>query len=183
MKKRTVWTVGSAAVLAGAMVTAAICTRTVEAQTGKSVDFKQNFGQIFDQEPTLFYDVSGFGFGGPIHLRLAVYTNGLTSISSAGFEGQGAAEFTYVPMERVVQLRNDLVALGIESLQDNGFEIPDVPLKTVTFVRPTGLRGRANTYNYFLSAGTYADIEEVINDFMNETFPNFFNGDDGSGEM
>jgi hypothetical protein len=115
-------------------------------------------------------------------LRLAVYTSGLTSVSSAAFEGQGAAEFTYVEMDRVEQLRADLVALGIENLQDNGFEIPDVPLKTVTFVRPVGLRGRANTYNYYLSAGAYADIEIVINEFIEETFPNFLNGGDGSGD-
>ena len=173
MIKRIVWTAGSVMVLVCAAGISAICTRSVDGQISDSIDRKQSVGQVFDQEPMLFFDVSGFGLGGPIHQRLAVYSSGLTSISAAAFEGQGAAEFTYVTVERVNELRAALVALGIENLQDNVFEVPDVPMKTVTFVRPVGVRGRANTYNYFLSEGAYAEVEDVVNEFMTETFPGF----------
>ena len=35
-----------------------------------------------DCQPLVIYDVSGFGIAGPLHQHLAVYSDGMTSVSS-----------------------------------------------------------------------------------------------------
>jgi len=140
------------------------------------------------QEPVLIYDVSGFGFGGQIHLHLSLYTNGLASISSApggvifpeaqttgGFGGffEPKAELLYVDPAVVAQLAENLAAVGAFKACDEDAIIADIPLTTVTVFRGE-TNARAHTFSYWtpLSPQTQA-VSTLINDFIATNFPNF----------
>jgi len=129
------------------------------------------------QEPILFYDISGFGFGGPIHQRLSVYNSGLASISATDFTGQsGNAAFLYTSVDRVRQLQHDLIQAGAFELPDSPWVGFDVPLTTVTVLKGGGNDQRAHTYSYFFidTGDGYSQVSLLINAFIAETFPNFF---------
>ena len=73
-----------------------------------------------DEEPVLFWDVAGYGLGGPIHERLAIYSNGLVTYAYGGWAGDdGAACFTYVPPESVTVLAHDLRKAGVFGMKDS----------------------------------------------------------------
>jgi hypothetical protein len=167
----------AAIALAGAALTiGALDQPSASAGDGGGVVVAPSF---LSQEPILIYDISGFGFGGPIHQRLTVYNSGLSSISATDFTGQsGNAAFLYSSIDRVRQLQHDLFEAGAFDLPDNPIVANDVPLTTVTVFKGNGNDQRAHSYSYFfIDTGddpAYSEVSRLINAYIAETFPNFF---------
>lgn len=105
---------------------------------------------IIDQEPVLFFDVSGFGIGGPLHSRLAVYSDGTVMVAEAGSPfDDGSACVAYVDPLVVRQLRADLYAAGAFTLTDQAPFGSDISVTTATVFQPAGNgSSRARTFSY-----------------------------------
>ncbi|HKE01616.1 MAG TPA: hypothetical protein VKE69_11445 [Planctomycetota bacterium] len=127
--------------------------------------------RVFPQEPVVVYDVTGFTLAGPLHIHLAVYSNGLASISSAGGfqEGRGQARVTTASPESVNALQQALAAAGAMQLCDNPAQTFDVPLQTVTAFAGS----QQNTFSFLDASGAYGDVQTALQAFIAQTFPGF----------
>lgn len=131
---------------AGALLATAVF---LVAGAGPSADVTPTSTAI-DEEPVLFWDVAGFGLGGPIHERLAVYSSGLVSYAYGGFGTEnGAACFTYAQPEAVAALAAELRNAGVFGISDSPTIVLDVPTTTVTVFRGLGKgESRAKTFSF-----------------------------------
>ena len=129
------------------------------------------------REPIVFWDISGFTLTGPLHSRLAVYNDGLASISSAsnGFFGAHSdADFTFVGLDDVLSLRQQLGAAGAGQAGDSDLFVSDVPLQTVTFFPKPAPKSRANTFNFWLAVEPEQQaVLEILDDFIEDHFPGY----------
>ena len=113
-----------------------------------------------DCEPVLFYDVTGGTLAGAVHMHLAVYSDGMSSISSS-VEVAGLTrmevETLYVPPGRVTRLIEELVAAGALDMRDRVDGVADLPLQTLTVI--------ADDLAFFGDRGEFADPETTMNSF------------------
>lgn len=135
-----------------------------------------------DEEPILFWDVAGWGLGGPIHERLAIYSDGLVTYAYGGWAGDdGAACFTYVAPESVTALAEDLRKAGVFGIKDSAAIVSDVPTTTVTAFRNfSNGESRATTFSFTSpTSGPLVAISAVVSRFREEHLP--AGGCNGSG--
>ena len=133
-------------------------------------------GDFFNREPVLVFETTGYSFLGAWHERLNVYTDGTASISRVtGYPGntQGEADFTFVPVQDVEQLRRDLVRAGAAEIGDLKIQATDIPMSTVTFFARPGPQAASNTFNYYLGLDRWGTVNGVIDDFVHTWFPEF----------
>lgn len=122
-------------------------------------------------EPLVIYDVSGNGIGGPIHLHLVVYSDGLTSISSLVIT-QLKSDFDRIAPERAQALAEELVAAGALEMTDATQAAGDMPLTTVSVFQGVGLAATHNTFSFRTSdTPGLAAVASILNAFIDETFP------------
>jgi hypothetical protein len=134
------------------------------------------YENIHNREPVLIFETSGYTLTGAMHRHLAVYTDGTASISVlSGLPGEfeGDADFTNVPLSAVEQLRQNLITMGADRLQDQKLLVQDVPLRTVTFFKRPGPNAKSHTFNYYLAFDSWAGVHLVIDDFISQWFPGF----------
>lgn len=114
-----------------------------------------------DEEPILFWDVAGFGFGGPVHERLAVYSDGLVTYAYGGVGSEsGAACFTYAPPESVASLAAELRDAGVFGIEDAPTVVLDVPTTTVTAFRSLG-KGESRAKTFSFNSPTTPQLAEI----------------------
>lgn len=129
------------------------------------------------QEPLVVHDISGSTLIGPIHRHLAVYNNGLVSLSESGSNTTGVtggkADFTYIPADDAKKLYADLVSFGALTECDETLQANDVPLTTVSVFRGE-TNARVHTYSHMVANSPTAQLVETrISQFIAATFPNF----------
>jgi hypothetical protein len=130
---------------------------------------------VLPQEPVLVYDVTGFTFAGMlVHKHLAVYTNGVASISEAGTSSgpSSKADVAFVGPDKVRKLVADLTGANAFALCDQNVGAADIPLTTVTVARGA-TDAVAHTFSYWFAGAPYDKVEAVIDAFIKKTFPNF----------
>lgn len=122
-------------------------------------------------EPLVIYDVSGNGIGGPIHLHLVVYSDGLTAISSLVVT-QLKADFERLSPERARALVEKLVEAGALEMTDAAHVVGDMPLTTVTIFAGSGVTAGHNTFSFRVTdTPTLKAVASILNAFIDETFP------------
>jgi len=132
---------------------------------------------LFDQEPVLVFDVSGYGLAGLIHQHVCVYDSGLVTYAEAGggtplFPFGSSADITYVPVEKVRAFQKSLILAGAFSICDEDALVADAPLHTVTVFRGQ-TDSRAHTYSYwFPISQANTDVHALILAFIDDAFPN-----------
>lgn len=141
-------------------------------------------------EPVLIFEQTGALFQGTFHFNLIVYSNGLAVASRAvapnfgpppdtATGSDGRSEFTRVPAEAVVELRDALVAAGVGRLAGDLIDLQvfttHTLIATVTFVRPRRKegRGRANSFSFVAGDPQFADIATIVLDFKRRWFADF----------
>lgn len=128
---------------------------------------------IWLHEPLIVYDVSGATFAGPTDLLLTVYTSGQVKISSASLLPRGGrADITTIPPDEARDLAVDLRSLGAYVLCDFPSSSADIPLKTLT-VFGGGSETIARTFSWFEVEGSTALIQQLLAEFIADTFPDF----------
>ncbi len=127
-----------------------------------------------DQEPLLVHDVTGFGFAGNlIHRHLAVYDNGVVSISSVtDFPSQSKGAVKFLAPNVVRQLFRELSTNGAFALPDQVLGAADIPLSTLTVFQGE-TNANAHTFSYWAGLGAYAPIDAAVNQFVATHFPGF----------
>lgn len=135
---------------------------------------------VWKVEPILIYDATGTTLSGVSHVTLKVYNNGLATIAKKiplfPFDPsyvEANAHTVGVTEAEANQLRLDLIAAGAATLGDNPTQVFDIPLKTVTFFETPGPRACSNTFSYWIASGAWAPVQQVIDDFIDQFFPNF----------
>ena len=126
-----------------------------------------------DCQPLVVYDISGHGIAGPIHQHLAVYSDGLTTISSLVL-ADSSADLTWVSPDRVYQLVEALSALGAFGLPDRWESVADMPATTVTVFEDNGANARHNTFSFFDTGGPrdpYRNVVATLESYIDEAFP------------
>lgn len=117
--------------------------------------------------PVLMYEVAGWGFGGPIHQRLTVYSNG-----TASYTGGTEGKFTFVPQEAIKALRKNLREANAHNLCDIQEFVSDLPQTHVTVFQGTGADLRAHIYTYFTAATPdHQKVELLVHGFIATWFP------------
>ncbi len=130
------------------------------------------------QEPVLVFDISGFTLTGVLHQHLAVYNNGVASISrvSGGtslFPLSKDADLAFISSQMVEKLQKDLAAAGAPLACDEQLFVSDIPMTTVTVFRG-GTDARAHTFSYWLPTTPQSQATaQVISKFIADVFPNF----------
>ena len=149
--------------VAGAAATAAI---VMLAGAGNGSQAVPTSGPV-DQEPVLFVDVAGFGIGGPLHSRLAVYSDGTVMVADSTFVDNGSACFMAIDPAVVRALREDLRTAGAPSLSDLPLVGDDIPVTTATVFTPTGNgNSRARTFSYTVATTPQmAEFESIVQAF------------------
>jgi len=135
---------------------------------------------VWKVEPILIYDATGTTLSGVSHVSLKVYNNGLATIAKKvplfPFDPsyvEANAHTVGVTEAEAEQLRLDLIAAGAATLTDDPTLVFDIPLNTVTFFERPGPRACSNTFSYWLPSGPWAAVQTVIDDFIDQFFPNF----------
>ncbi len=129
------------------------------------------YGEEAGCEPLVIYDVSGNGIGGPIHLHLVVYSDGLTAISSLVVT-QLKADFDRLSPDRARALVEKLVAAGALEMTDAAHIVDDMPLTTVTVFAGGGITAAHNTFSFRVTdTPALAAVASILNAFIDETFP------------
>lgn len=107
-------------------------------------------------EPMVIYDSSGFGVAGQIHEHLAIYSSGLTSMSSlrpvpvpTTYASEPESAMTQVPVARVAQLVASLINSGAMTLGDLPDAGSDLPMKTITVFAGAGDQAAYNTFSFY----------------------------------
>ncbi|QDU84796.1 hypothetical protein Pla163_19100 [Planctomycetes bacterium Pla163] len=132
-----------------------------------------------DQEPLLMYDVSGYSLTGVIHQHLAVYDNGVVSISSVSggtplFPSANKADITYIQPTAARALLKSLVQAGARQICDEDIPVADLPLTTITVFARGNTDDRAHTFSYWLPLSNESQtVSGLIQAFIATTFPNF----------
>lgn len=123
----------------------------------------------FKREPTLIYDVTGSTILGPIHTSLIVYNDGYVSYSKFESFALEPEEFIHklVPDVIVKRLTNDLRDAGIMNLQDSVSMAVDVPVTTVTYMRPQ-INANAHTYSHDSVTVGQLEVVFIIAEFIQD---------------
>jgi hypothetical protein len=126
--------------------------------------------------PIVMLETAGFGFGGAIHRRLTVYSNGLATYSEAGGGVLGPASshaaFTHVDAADVAKLRKDLRQAGVFELCDLEQIVADIPMTQITAFRGKGADLEAHTYSYyFAQTAAHSAVEGILNALITKYFP------------
>jgi len=126
----------------------------------------------FTREPTLIYDVTGFTLAGELHVNAVVYNDGLVSYSSrSGLFGVVEQACTvFVPPTDVKKLTDALAGAGAGTLPDKLLFVSDVPLQTVTFMKPA-TDTKAHSFSWYIAPGAYTAVQTIINDFLQKHVP------------
>lgn len=125
------------------------------------------------REPLLVHNVSGGTLSGPIHANLTIWNDGSFHYSSrSSFLGNETivVETGAVAPQVVKSLYKALLAAGAGSLPDQIVAVADVPLNTLTFMRPQP-DTLAHTFSYWIGFEGYADVQALINDFISDHVP------------
>ena len=123
-------------------------------------------------QPVVVYEVSGFTFVGFFDRELVVYQDGSARLSSASAAGDGKAQVASVAPGAAVALLSDLSAAGAFQLCDQTGTFNDLPLSTLTVVRPQ-TDARAHTFSWWAGDGAYGPVEQRLNQFIAAAFPGF----------
>lgn len=114
-----------------------------------------------DCEPLVIYDVSGHGIAGPVHQHLAVYSDGLTSISSLS-PGGFFAEIVWVTPERAREFNDELIAAGALELPDRWTDdTADIPMTTITVFNGSQPDAIHNVFSFY-DIGEPRDYEAIV---------------------
>lgn len=126
------------------------------------------------REPTLIHDVTGSTLIGPFHQNLVVYNDGLVSFAAAsqiiGGGGDGQACTAFIPASEVAELTKALADAGAATLPDRFAFVADLPLTTVTFMKPA-TDTKAHTFSFFFGPGGYQQVQTIVNTFIQKHFP------------
>jgi hypothetical protein len=123
---------------------------------------------VVRREPIVMWDVTGHNLAGPVHGRLVVYNDGVTSVSSLG---NGDVRSETIAPALAQALRRDLIQAGATTLCDQT-NATDMPLTTLTmFVGNTD--AQAHTFSYWVANNGYAAIQAEIDDLLATHFPGF----------
>jgi len=125
------------------------------------------------REPLLVHNVSGGTLTGPINTNLTLFGDGSWHYSSrSSFLGTETivVETGAVAPSVVKDLYKNLLAAGAGSLPDQTFAVSDVPLNTLTFMRPA-TNAFAHTFSYFIGVDGYGDVQTLIGDFISTHIP------------
>jgi hypothetical protein len=125
--------------------------------------------------PVLFCDVSGSTFAGPAHMHMAVYANGLASISRKDqfvpADGDRVIETAIAP-ETVRELQIALRRAGAGRISPPlNLNTADIPLTTVTFFSISRPNALAHTFSYFDVPPQAAETDRLIREFIDRVFP------------
>lgn len=123
----------------------------------------------FKREPTLIYDVSGPTILGPVHSSLVVYNDGFVTYSSLEVGTTQPQNFIHklIPDVIVKRLTNDLLFAGIMDIQDSLSMAADLPITTVTYMRPQ-INANAHTYSHDSSNVGQIAVVFIISEFLND---------------
>lgn len=127
-----------------------------------------------EQEPVLFWDTNGFSLGGPVHERLAVYSDGVVTYAYGSFGVEdGAACFTYVKPDVVDTLMADIRNSGAFHAGDEPMIISDTPLTTVTVFQAIGAgTSRARTFSFWSPTTPESQrLAQIVYDFKSQHIP------------
>jgi hypothetical protein len=130
------------------------------------------------QEPVLVYDVTGFTLTGLIHRHLAVYNNGVASISSVsssiftGSTTSSQADVAFVSPDEASKLLRELANANAFTLCDQSIAVSDIPMTTVSVSRGA-TDAQTHTFSYWTGGGPYAGVQQTIDAFIQKTFPSF----------
>ena len=123
---------------------------------------------VVRREPIVMYDVTGYNLAGPVHGRLVVYNDGVTSVSSLG---NGDVRTETVSAATAQALRRALIQAGATTLCDQT-NVTDMPLTTLTmFVGNTD--AQAHSFSYWVASDGSAAIQAEIDKFLATHFPGF----------
>jgi hypothetical protein len=133
-----------------------------------SVDIAVCTNNVLRREPIVMWDVTGHTLAGPVHGRLVVYNDGVTSVASLG---NGDVRTETIAPAAAQALRRDLIQAGATSLCDQT-NVTDMPLTTLTmFVGTTD--AQAHTFSYWIANSGYAAVQAEIDEFLATHFPGF----------
>ena len=121
-------------------------------------------------EPLVVYEVSGFTFAGAIDRELLLYQDGSARLSSATTGPNGSSRLVVVPALDAIALLSSLSEAGAFQLADQTRTYSDTPLSTLTVMRPL-TDARAHTFSWWSADGSYAPIEQLLNNFIANAFP------------
>jgi hypothetical protein len=128
--------------------------------------------ELLPRQPLVAYDVSGHTLLGPSHLHLAVYSDGLASISRVGGSA-GDAAMAFLSPREASELLTELRSLGAYQQCDSDLLVLDVPLTTIT-VHGTGADPKAHSFSYWLpETAQLAAIQAALDAFVARHFPDF----------
>jgi hypothetical protein len=131
-----------------------------------------NIQPLLQREPTLVFDITGFSLLGELHTSMVVYNDGLVSYSNrSGFlGGDGQSCTVSVPQNAVRKLTRNLAGAGAGALEDNQQLVLDVPLTTVTFMKP-GTDTKAHTFSFYIGGSAHSEVSQIIGEFVAENIP------------
>ncbi|MFN0207446.1 MAG: hypothetical protein ACKVS6_14165 [Planctomycetota bacterium] len=130
---------------------------------------------FFLQHPLLVYQMNGSSFAGPIYRQLIVNSDGFVTLSGS-FLGASKAEVAFVDVAKVKKLHNVIIAAGSMTNCDvpSILQISDAPMETLTTFRRNSPDTTSHTFTFAGGDdGSNGAIASALNNFMNETFPNF----------
>lgn len=123
-------------------------------------------------EPVLVYEVNGSTLGGEVYTSLTIYTDGDVTLVDDGINEDADVCRATLTQAQVREAVRRLVNAGALRLRDDATQVPDVPLTTVTVLLPGGGgHSLTNTYSYFVPNDRQAAIEDAIQAFIDDTFP------------
>jgi hypothetical protein len=121
-------------------------------------------------EPVVVYEVTGGTLSGPVDYALTVYGDGAARLSSAlGGGGTGSSQYTFVDPSAAAALRQELVDASALARCDQDDNVSDTPLQTLTVFRAGSTR-RSNTFSWFTSDGSLAQIQAALDAFIAKHF-------------
>jgi hypothetical protein len=130
------------------------------------------------QEPVLVYDLTGYTLIGFLHRHLAVYNNGVASISAVSTNtlteapDWNKAAVAFVSPDEADKLLRELSNDGAFGLCDQSIIVLDMPMTTVTVSRGA-TDAQSHTFSYWFGDGSYGKVQQTIDAFIQKTFPNF----------
>lgn len=116
-------------------------------------------------EPLLIYEVHGGTLVGPVDLHVVVYSDGFVRLTNATDPEAPEARVVRTDPEAVSDLMLDLERCGSMIECDAVGQVTDVPLQTLTVLRP-GTDVRGHTFSWWLPDGTSAAVESRIEQFL-----------------
>ncbi len=127
---------------------------------------------IYPHEPAVLYEVSGSTIAGPSDLELLVYGDGWARVSSATAGTSGQCQQVFVGRPAARALLERLAAEQAFTLCDGDQPITDMPLATLTVMRPA-TDTRAHSMSWILADSSFRELEQELGRFLATWFPGF----------